>query len=71
MNKDARINGEIARARGALDRIKNITESFDVDTNFGDWGGLRERAAALGVAAAQLQSHAAVLLALDGRLTDD
>jgi hypothetical protein len=67
MNKKRRIKGEIERARGSIARIKGIAESFDVDSAFDDWGSLRETAAALVGAAAQLQSHASVLLALDGR----
>jgi hypothetical protein len=63
MNKAKRIKGEHERARGATERIK----ALDVHETFDDWGALRETAAALVGAAAQLQSHAAVLLALAGR----
>jgi hypothetical protein len=67
MNKAKRIKGEHERARGATERIKGMVDALDVHETFDDWGALRETAAALVGAAAQLQSHAAVLLALDGR----
>jgi hypothetical protein len=67
MSKTRRIKGERDRLEGSLTRIKGMVEAIDVHDSFDDWGSLRETAAALVGAAAQLQSHAAVLLALDAK----